>query len=273
MNILKPWTKPSMETFYLGYNESAQKNLLAPRREFALDSVPWLFAWGLFVGVGARGVTAGGGDGSSEVVSSFLSLWSWGVHPSFLLAAFLNLDSSTGSRDARLLGSEPELVGGVGVTVSSSGLSILEMALSSPGVYRSTELRQDTARMEAVWVSPSAIWASVHAWTASLLPRKICVQKKSSPSPNSNDRWLRLAASTLKGRRKWVCWGFSKHFAGLKHDWADGWSSGWSQRPSLSWSASLISTVEIKCFSSCWVSPKVSALSIPTMMESMVHWL
>lgn len=132
-------------------------NLLAPRREFALDSVPWLFAPGLYEGVRARGVTVKGGDGSMEAASPAPSLMSWGVQLSFLLAAFFNLDSSTGRRDVRLLGSEPELFAGDGVNFSTSGLTILEMALSSPGVYLSMELRQDMERMGAAWALPSAV--------------------------------------------------------------------------------------------------------------------
>lgn len=213
------------------------RNVLAPRREFALDSVPWLLAPGLYEGVRVRGVTV-----SMEAASS---LFSRGVLLSLLLAVFFNLDSSTGRRDVRLLGSDPELFAGDGVNVSTSGLTILEMALSSPGVYLSMELRQDMDRIGAAWASPSAVWASVHAWAASLLPRKICAQKKSSPSPFSKDCGVRLVASTLKWGRKCACWGFSEHLTGLEQKWANVWPSGWSPRPSLSRSASAMSTVEI----------------------------
>lgn len=182
--------------------------------------------------------------------------------------ALLSLEES-GRWDTRLLNSGTARGG---VNVASTGLPILEMALSSVGGCASTELRNEVDLKEAVGLSPSAIWAS---WQAIWPPRRTFSQKESSSSNLSGLPRILLMPSTFKGGKRGLnlrpCRGDFKHILGKNVGWGEG--SGWTERPSLSRTASFLAFVALHSLSAHWVIAALLALSMSNILDSLVYWL
>lgn len=158
-----------------------------------------------------------------------------------------------------------------GVNVASTGLPILEMALSSVGVRASTELRREVDLKEAIGLSRSAIWASWQA-PAAIWPPRTVFQKESSSSNLSGLPRVLLMPSTFKGGKRGLnlcpCRGDFKHILGKNGGWGEG--SGWTESPSLSRTASFLAFVALHSLSAHWVIAALLALSMSNILDSLV---